>query len=869
MEEPHKESLHLKFSQKVWLLPILTSAAFLLILSITWLGGQDQSRLLKRIQSDYYQGSEHINNMHDVVISIHQELRDAATLGDDDKLEDADALAQEYLAVSGKCKTLDGTDVALAEKGEATFQLYYREALEVTHKMIAGAALEEIRDEANRMNQRYSELLESLDALEHNQVKSMQTALDRAHKAQVENQSLIIGIICICLGILVGFAVVTTRSIVRPIRQITVATEALARGDIQQHLEFQSSDEMGRLANAYRAMIDSIRARAEAAGKIAAGDLDVDLRIASEEDVLGNAMANMASRLAEKAKTADEIARGNLNVRVPIASENDVLGKAMDVMVKNLRADIAESERVREALLKAKLEAEEATKTKSAFLANMSHEIRTPMNGVIGMTDLLLDTQLTQEQRDFADAVHASANSLMSIINDILDFSKIEAGKLELESIGYDLRQVIEDIGTIMAPKAHQKGVEFPVFVDPAMNTLVVGDPGRLRQIITNLANNALKFTEKGDVQVAARLISRENNTQKILFEVKDTGIGIPADRINRIFDSFSQVDASTTRKYGGTGLGLTIAKSLVESMNGTIQVESEVGKGSRFFFTIQLPEQSVPKETEASGTLAGQKILLGENNLLSAEYIAKLCARWGCAVTVANDFVNLVQQLERPEAQYDCVLMDFHMPGSNMNTLLDWMRSSSRYESTRVVLLTWVTYRSSAAVVNLGGDAVLPKPIRAKSLYETLLASIETSHREAAKDEEETPITIPSKKDPEDLSILLVEDNHVNKMVALNLLKKAGYHADAVNNGLEALQALENKDYDLILMDVQMPEMDGYEATSAIRKGEIKPAIPIIGLTANAMKGDREKCIEAGMDDYLSKPMRPNLLYAIIEKWT
>jgi CheY-like chemotaxis protein len=242
---------------------------------------------------------------------------------------------------------------------------------------------------------------------------------------------------------------------------------------------------------------------------------------------------------------------------------------------------------------------------------------------------------------------------------------------------------------------------------------------------------------------------------------------------------------------------------------------------------------------------------------------------KWGCTVTVATDFVGLVQQLERPNAEYDCVLMDFHMPGSNLNTLLSWMRSSQRYASTRVVLLTWVTYRSSAAVVNLGGDAVLPKPVRCKSLYDTLTASTETQNLNTAENGQTPAMAIPSKKDPEDLNILLVEDNHVNQMVAMNLLKKAGYHADAVANGLEALKALEKKDYDLILMDVQMPEMDGYEATAAIRKGYVKPSIPIIGLTANAMKGDREKCIEAGMDDYLSKPMRPAMLYQLIDKWT
>jgi signal transduction histidine kinase/DNA-binding response OmpR family regulator len=842
----------------------MATLGFILILIIMWVGGNESNVLIERVRWEYEQGVSVAHSSEHLIEKIRTILMEAEYAPTKEETARIDLLAARFHDAISVCLVDPNADYERLQGLKATFNNYYQQVIFASKCMEIDESADCVAECKANTARLSIEISETLESIESDAVARMHVALNKTKQDHMYLKSRIIAVISICLGILISFSLVIIRSIVQPLRQITTATEALAVGDIEQTLDYESNDEMGRLATAYRSMIVAVRERAEAAGRMAAGDVNVKFAVQSEIDVLGKALAEMADRLAEKANVACDIAMGNLKVRVPIASDSDTLGQAMQVMVNNLRVDIEERERVRRELIKAREAAEAATRAKSSFLATMSHEIRTPMNGVIGMTELLLETKLTTEQREFTDTVKSSAGALLSIINDVLDYSKIEAGKLEIEEVEINLRDVIEEVGTMMASHAHAKGIELPVYVDPAIDVRVLGDPLRIRQVMVNLVGNSVKFTERGEIGVSIRLESATEESQRIRFSVSDTGIGIPEDRLDRLFKSFSQVDTSTTRKFGGTGLGLAITKSLIEKMGGEIRVKSEEGKGSDFSFSLLLPNQkhARPDDPEIS-KIAGQRILVGDCSELGVDYVAALCRGWNCDVAIATHFEEVVSQIETAEEAFDTILLDFHMPGSNLPTLLNWMRSSDKHRNTRVILMTWVTYRSSTAVADLGGDAVLPKPIKSSQLLKVL-----GSKSKSAKPSNSDAEAVVAHRDPENIHILIVEDNPVNQMVAINLLKKAGYRTSLANNGLEALEKIKDENFDLILMDVQMPEMDGYEATTAIREGEILPGIPIIGLTANAMKGDREKCIEAGMDDYLAKPMKPKLLYEMMQSW-
>ncbi len=740
----------------------------------------------------------------------------------------------------------------------------------------------------------------------------------------------IIFIILIFSALVAIIAFLISKNISRTIIKLVNSMDSVSKGDLSKRVNIARKDEIGKLIDTFNKMADNLveaninKEQALMESKRAREYSENLVKTAQDAIICINedGVVNVWNKAAEKifGYSEREISGELITTIIPEryktqheeglrrflhTSEARIIGRTVEVsgitkegievpiemslaFQENEKGDysftaiirdITERMEAEERLQLAKEAAEVANKAKSEFLATMSHEIRTPMNGVMGMTELILDTDLTSEQRECVETVYSSADSLLTIINDILDFSKIESGKLEMEHIDFDLCATVDDIIDIFSARTDEEGLEFSCFIDPEIPSLLRGDPGRLRQVLINLAGNAIKFTNNdGEVAVSLTAANETDTHATIRFDIRDTGIGIPADRKNRLFKSFSQIDASTTRKYGGTGLGLAISKQIVELMGGQIGVESEEGRGSTFWFTVVLEKQSPEHQVRLElGDIENLRVLVVDDNSTNRHIIRKYLESWHCRVEEAASAEEAMGKLRAVAVDgsdpFQIGLLDYHMPEIDGKALGKEIKASPQLKELILVILTSVGERGDAECFQkMGFAAYLLKPVKQEQLFNCLriVTGGSASDRKDSSRQIVTRHTI-SEDHKLQARILLAEDNIVNQKIALRILeKKLGLHVDVVNNGEEALESLKRLDYDLVLMDCQMPEMDGYEATRAIRdlNSTVRNhKISIVAMTAHAMKGDREKCLEAGMDDYVTKPINMKKLADAIER--
>ncbi len=699
----------------------------------------------------------------------------------------------------------------------------------------------------------------------------------------------------ISAALLIALIIAVHRVILVPIRRVAGVAGHLAEGDLEARVPDTGRGEVRQLASSFNAMADALVAREEdlrvqtdrlqgildhTTTSISVKDRDGRYVLANAEflRLLGRSDADTLGRTDDELFT-EAIAATNrvsdievLRTGEPKEFEREAGGRTYHIVKFPLKradgsvyatATMATDSTDRKRALS---EAVEASRSKSEFLANMSHEIRTPLNGVIGMTELLLQSELTPEQRDHANTAARSGEALLTVINDILDFSKIEAGKLELDVHDFDLREAVEDVCEMLAPQAHGKGLELMAWIDDDVPSTVSGDRARLRQVLTNLVANAVKFTERGEVAVRVRLARRDDAQSIIRFDVIDTGIGIPPAVMERLFESFSQADTSTTRRYGGTGLGLTISRQLVELMGGEIGCESEPGIGSTFHFTATVGQATsgrAARRTRLPLPSALHVLVVDDNDTNRAIVEAYLQARVRCEAAASGaDALQLMHASARSGDPFEVVILDGQMPGMDGIELARAISMAPSLRAARLIMLTSTVDRRLDAR-EAGVHHYLTKPVRRAKLLESVAEVM------GALAPAESDAAAPAAAPVSGQAILVVEDNAVNQRVIEAMLAKRGFAVECAANGREGLERIAEREYALVFMDCQMPEMDGYEATAALRERERGGArLAVVAMTAHAMKGDRERCLAAGMDDYLAKPLRPEELDAVLERW-